>query len=40
MVKKNELIEFIIDEVEFPNKGKGIYKGVEVRVKGGIKGQK
>ena len=40
MVKKNELIEFVIDEVEFPNKGKGTYDGVEIRVKGGIKGQR
>lgn len=40
MTKKNELIEFTIEEVEFPNKGKGSYEGIEVRVKGGIKGQK
>ena len=40
MVKKNELIEFVIDEVGFPNKGKGTCEGIEIRVKGGIKGQK
>lgn len=40
MTRKSGLIEFTIEEVEFPNKGKGTYEGIEVRVKGGIKGQK
>ncbi len=39
MVKKNELIEFEIKEVGFPNKGKGIYEDMEVKVKGGLEGQ-
>ena len=40
MVKKNEVIEIKIDKVNFPNKGKAIYEGKEVRFKGGIEGQK
>lgn len=40
MVKKNELIEFNIDKVEFPNKGKGEYEGHKLKFKGGIEGQK
>jgi len=40
MVKKNDLIEFIIEEVEFPNKGKAIFEGENVKFKGGIQGQK
>lgn len=40
MVKKNELIEFEIKEVGFPNKGKAIYGDHNVKFKGGIKGQK
>ena len=40
MVKKNELIEIEIKEVGFPNKGKALYEGEEVRLKGGIEGQK
>lgn len=40
MVKRNDVIEFIIDKVEFPNKGKGTYDGHIVKFKGGIEGQK
>ena len=39
-MKKNEIIEFIIDKVEFPNKGYGTYEGEAIRFKGGIAGQK
>ena len=40
MIKKNETIELIIDKVEFPNKGKAKYEGLDVKFKGGIEGQK
>ena len=40
MVKKNEVIEFIIDSVDFPNKGRAIYDGHIAKFKGGIEGQK
>ncbi|MDR7855489.1 23S rRNA (uracil(1939)-C(5))-methyltransferase RlmD [Tissierella sp.] len=40
MVKKNELIEFEIKEVAFPNKGKALYGEHNIRFKGGIEGQK
>ena len=40
MTKKNDLIEFEIKEVGFPNKGKALYDGEEIRFKGGIEGQK
>ena len=40
MAKKNELIEFTIKEVGFPNRGKGEYEGLNVKFKGGIEGQK
>ena len=40
MVKKNDLIEFEIKEVGFPNKGKAIYGENNIRFKGGIEGQK
>ncbi|MFA5576373.1 MAG: 23S rRNA (uracil(1939)-C(5))-methyltransferase RlmD [Tissierellaceae bacterium] len=40
MVRKNQLIEFTIDRVDFPNKGRGRIDDMEVRVKGGIAGQK
>jgi 23S rRNA (uracil-5-)-methyltransferase RumA len=39
MVKKNEVIEFEIKEVGFPNKAKGEYEGEIIKLKGGIKGQ-
>ena len=39
-MKKNEVIEFIIDKVDFPNKGHGEYEGKQLRFKGGIAGQK
>lgn len=39
-MKKNEIIEFVIDRVDFPNKGYGIYGGQQLRFKGGIGGQK
>lgn len=34
------MIEFIIDRVDFPNKGYGTYEGENLRFKGGIAGQK
>ena len=40
MVKKNEVIEFIIDRVDFPNRGRSIYDNHIVKFKGGIEGQK
>lgn len=40
MVRKNATIEIKIDKVNFPNKGRGIFEGKEVRFKGGIEGQK
>lgn len=40
MVKKNEIIEFKIDRVDFPNKGKATYEDKELKFKGGIEGQK
>lgn len=40
MAKKNELIDIIIDEVGFPNKGKATLNGESVKFKGGIEGQK
>ena len=39
-MKKNEIIEFTIDRVDFPNKGHGTYNGEQLRFKGGIAGQK
>ena len=39
MLKKNQVIEFKIDKVEFPNKGRGKYEDTELRFKGGIQGQ-
>ena len=38
MVKKNKIIEINIDKVSFPNKGKAIFDGQEIRLKGGIEG--
>ena len=40
MAKKNKLIDMNIERVEFPNKGIGEFEGTEIRVKGGIVGQK
>lgn len=40
MAKKNEIIEVEINEVDFPNKGIGIYEDRKVIVKNTIKGQK
>ncbi len=39
-MKKNEEIELIIDQVEFPNKGVAKYEDQTIRLKGGIEGQK
>lgn len=39
-MKKNEIIEFEIDKVEFPNKGVSKFEGEVIRFKGGIEGQK
>ncbi|MFW5649611.1 MAG: 23S rRNA (uracil(1939)-C(5))-methyltransferase RlmD [Candidatus Alkaliphilus sp. MAG34] len=40
MVRKNDLIEFNVDKVAFPNKGEGEYGGQKVKFRGGIEGQK
>jgi len=40
MDKNKNTIEFIIDEVNFPNKGTAVVNGEAVKFKGGIKGQK
>lgn len=40
MDKKKSMIEFIIDEVGFPNKGTATLDGDKVKFKGGIKGQR
>ncbi len=40
MVKKNEIIEIRIDNMEFPNKGTATYDGETIKFKGGIQGQK
>jgi 23S rRNA (uracil1939-C5)-methyltransferase len=40
MVRKNDLIEFNIDKVAFPDKGEGEYEGHKIKFKGGIEGQK
>lgn len=40
MVKKNDLIEFEIKEVGFPNKGKAAFEEHNIKFKGGIEGQK
>lgn len=40
MVKKNDLIEFNINKVTFPDRGEGEYEGQKVKFKGGIQGQK
>ena len=40
MVRKNEVIEFTIDRVNFPNKGEASYEGQLVKFKGGIQGQR
>lgn len=40
MVKKNEIIEFEIKRVDFPNKGRSKFEDKNIKFKGGIKGQK
>ncbi len=40
MVGKNDLIEFNIEKVAFPDRGEGEYGGQKVKFRGGIKGQK
>lgn len=40
MDKNKNTIEFIIDEVGFPNKGTAVLDGEKVKFKGGIKGQR
>lgn len=40
MVKKNEIIDLNIENVEFPNKSSGTYEGETIRFKGGIQGQR
>ena len=40
MKNRNEIIEFVIDKVEFPNKGKAKCDGRSIKFKGGIEGQK
>lgn len=39
-MKKNEVMEVIIDKVDFPNKGIAVTEGGVVKFKGGIEGQK
>ena len=39
MVKKNEFIEFEIEKVGFPNKGRAKFEGKTIKFKGGIQGQ-
>ncbi len=40
MVKRREIVEINLDKVNFPNRAVSEYKGHEIRIKGGIKGQK
>jgi len=40
MSRKNRLIEFRIERLEFPNKGIGEFEGKAIRIKGGLPGQK
>ena len=40
MIRKNDLIEFNIDRVAFPDRGEGEYEGQKIKFRGGIKGQK
>lgn len=39
-MKKNDIIEIDIDEIEFPNKAFGIYDDTKIYVKNGLPGQK
>lgn len=39
-MKKNDIIEFYIDEIKFPNKSIGMYEGTKVIVKGALPQQK
>ena len=40
MIKKNDIVEIKIDEILFPNKGKGIFDNNKILVKNTIPGQK
>lgn len=40
MVKKNDVVEVVIDEVVFPNKGRGKFDDINVTVKNTVVGQK
>ena len=40
MSRKSRVIEFNIDRVDFPNKGKGSFEERNIRIKGGLPGQK
>ena len=40
MSRKNRLIEFKIERLDFPNKGIGEFEGKSIRIKGGLPGQK
>ncbi|WP_353097635.1 23S rRNA (uracil(1939)-C(5))-methyltransferase RlmD [Tissierella praeacuta] len=40
MARKNDLIEFEIKEVGFPNKGRAVFEEHNVKFKGGIEGQR
>lgn len=40
MIGKNEVFELKLDKSKFPNKTMGRYKDVEIRIKGGIEGQR
>lgn len=39
-MKKNDIIEFYIDEIRFPNKAIGTYEGIKIIVKGALPKQK
>ncbi len=39
-MKRGEVIEFIIDEVQFPGKAIGTYEGSKIQLKGGLPGQR
>src|SRR5690554_14883 len=40
MSRKSRVIEFNIDRVDFPNRGKGTFEDRNIRIKGGLPGQK
>jgi tRNA/tmRNA/rRNA uracil-C5-methylase (TrmA/RlmC/RlmD family) len=40
MSRKSRVIEFTIDRVDFPNRGKATFEDRNIRIKGGLPGQK